>query len=123
MSTTFNSRTLTRYIYLGQRYIIRDKNKDKEFQRRITAGWKEFAKHRDIFKGNIATCLTRQIYNSCVLPATAYGAETWALTTQAKHKLAAAQTKKERSMINITYRDRNTDIWVRKKTKVAYVIE
>ena len=33
-----------------------------------------------------------------------YGAETWALTTQAKNKLAAVQTKMERTMLNITYR-------------------
>ncbi|KAK2186048.1 hypothetical protein NP493_204g02031 [Ridgeia piscesae] len=43
------------YIYLGQRYSTRDKYQDKEIQRRITAGWTAFAKHRDIFKGN--TCL------------------------------------------------------------------
>ncbi|MEG7522739.1 MAG: hypothetical protein M3H12_06515, partial [Chromatiales bacterium] len=40
------------YVYLGQRYSIRDKNQYKEIQRRITAGWAAFAKHRDIFKGN-----------------------------------------------------------------------
>ena len=44
------------YIYLGQRYSTRDKNQDKEIQRIITAGWTTFAKHRDIFKGNIGTC-------------------------------------------------------------------
>ena len=33
-----------------------------------------------------------------------YGAETRALTTQAKNKLAAVQTKMERTMLNITYR-------------------
>ena len=49
--------------------------------------------------------------------------ETWAVTTQAKNKLAAAQTKMERSMLNITYRDRKTNIWVREKTKVTDVIE
>ena len=47
-----------------------------------------------------------------------YGAETWALTIQAKNKLAAAQTKMERSMLRITYRDRTTNIWVREKTKL-----
>ena len=57
------------YIYLGQRYRTRVKEQDKEIQRRITAGWTAFAKHRDIFKGNIGTCLKRQAYNSCVLPA------------------------------------------------------
>ena len=36
-----------------------------------------------------------QVYNSCVLPAMTYGAETWTLTKQAQNKLAAAQTKME----------------------------
>ena len=96
------------YIYLGQRYSTRDKNQDEEIQRRITAGWTAFAKHRDIFKGNIGTCLKRQIYNSCVLPTMTHGAETWTLTTQAKNKLPAAQTKMERNMFNITYWDKKT---------------
>ena len=99
------------------------KSKTKKIQRRITAGWTAFAKNRDIFKGNIATCLKRQVYKSCVLPAMIYGAETWALTINAKNKLAAAQTKMERSMLNITYRDLKKTIWVRKKTKVTDVIE
>ena len=49
-----------------------------------------------------------------------YGAETWTLTKQAQNKLAAAQTKMERSMLNITYnyKDRKTNIWVRERTKV-----
>jgi len=51
------------YIYMEQRYSTRDKNQDKEIQRRITARWTASAKPRDIFKGNIGTCLKRQIYN------------------------------------------------------------
>ena len=47
------------YIYLVQRYSTRDKNQDKEVQRSITTGWTAFAKHRDIFKGNIGTCLNK----------------------------------------------------------------
>ena len=80
-------------------------------------------KHRDIFKGNSGACLKRQVYNSCVLPAMTHGAESWALTTRAKNKLAAAKTKMEKSVLNITYRDRKTNIWVREKTKVTDVIE
>ncbi|KAK2161719.1 hypothetical protein NP493_1564g00004 [Ridgeia piscesae] len=106
------------YIYLGQRYRTRDKNQDKGIQRSTTAGWTAFAKHRDIFTGNIEICLKRSVYNSCVLPAMTYSAETWAMNTQAKNKLAAAQTKMDRSMLNITYRDRKTNIWVREKTIV-----
>ena len=111
------------YIYLGQRYSTRDKKQDKEIQRRITAAWTAFAEHRDIFKCNIATCLKRQFYNSCVLPAMTHGAQTWTFTIQAKNKLATAQTQMERSMLNIAYRDTQTYIWIREKTKVTDVIE
>ena len=64
------------YIYLGQRYSTRGYNQDKQFQRRITTVWTAFAKHCDNFKGNIGTCFKRHVYNSCVLPAMTYGAET-----------------------------------------------
>ena len=49
-------------VWMGQRYSTRDKTEDKEIQRRITVGWTAFAKHRDIFKGNIGTYLKRQVY-------------------------------------------------------------
>ena len=62
-------------VYLGQRYSTGDKNQDKEIQRRTTAGWTAFAKHRDIYKGYIETCLKRQFMGR-LLPAMAYGAET-----------------------------------------------
>ena len=100
-------------------------NHDKETQRRIMAGWAtqpNTAKHRDIFKSNLAICLKRYVCNSCVLPAMTYGAETWTLTKQAQNKLAATQTKMERSMLNITYKDRKTNIWVRERTKVIAII-
>ena len=106
----------TGYVYLGQHYSLKENNQDKEIQRRIMAGWAAYAKHRDIFKSNLAIFLKRQVYNSCVLPAMTYGAETWTLTKQAQNKLAAAQTKMERSMLNITYKDRRTNIWVRERT-------
>ena len=53
------------YVYLGQHYSLKEKNQDKEIQRRIMAGWVAYAKHRDIFKSNLAICLKRQVYNSC----------------------------------------------------------
>ena len=86
------------------------------------AGWAAYAKRQEIFKSNLAICLKRQVYNSCVLPAMTYGAETWTLTKQAQNKLAAAQTKMERSMLNITYKDRRTNIWVRERTKVIDIM-
>ena len=68
------------------------------------------AYHYNIFKSNLSICLKRQVYNSCVLPAMTYGAETWTVIKQAHNKLAAAQTKMERSMLNITCKDRKTNI-------------
>ena len=38
------------------------------------------------------------------------GGETWTLNSQAQKKLAATQTKMERSMLDITHRDRKTRI-------------
>ena len=104
------------YVYLGQASRKRTRTK------RYMAGWAAYAKHRDIFKSNLAICLKRQVYNTRVLPAMPYGAETWTLTKQAQNKLAAAQTKMERSMLNITYKDRKTNIWVRERTKVIDII-
>ena len=86
------------------------------------AGWAAYAKHRDIFKSNIAICLKRHVYNSSVPPAMTYGAETWTPTKQAQNKLAAAQTKMERSMLDITYKYRRTNIWVRERTKLIDII-
>ena len=63
------------YVYLEQYYNIKEKNQDKEIQRRIMTGWAAYAKHRDIFKSNLAICPKRQVYNSCVLPAMTYGAD------------------------------------------------
>ena len=108
------------YVYLGQQYCLKEKNQDKKIQRRIMAGWAAYPKHRYTFKINLSICLKKHVYNSCVLPAVAYGVETSTLTTQAQaqNKLAAAQTKMERSKLNITYKDRKTNIWVRERTKL-----
>ena len=53
------------YLYLGQHYSLIEKNQDKEIQRRIMAGWVAYAKHRDTFKSNLATCLKR---DKCTTP-------------------------------------------------------
>ena len=111
------------YVYLGQHYSLNEKNQDKEIQRRIMAGWAAYAKHQDIFNlSNLAICLKRQVFNYCVLPAMTYGSETWTLTKQAQNKLAATQTKMERSMLNITYKDRKSNIWVRERTLMIVLV-
>ena len=86
------------------------------------ARWTAYAKHQDLFKSIHAIYLNRQVYNSCVLPDTTYGAAKWTLTKQAQNKLSAAQTKMERSMLNTTYMVRKTSIWVRERTKVIDIM-
>ena len=46
-------------VYLEQRYNTRTNKQDKVIQRKIMAGWTAFAKHSNMFKGNIGTCLKR----------------------------------------------------------------
>ena len=62
------------------------------------------------------------MYNSCVLLGMTYVAETWTLTKQERGKPAAAHTTIERSMLNITHKDRNTNICVRERTIVIGII-
>ncbi len=81
------------YVYLEQHYSLREKNQDKEIQRRIMAGWTAYAKHRDILKSNLAICLKRQVFNSCVLPAMTYGAETCTLTNKHRTNLQPHRPK------------------------------
>ena len=44
-------------------------------------------------------------------------------TKREQTKLAVAQTEIERSMLNITYSDRRTNIWVRERAKVTDIIQ
>ena len=66
--------------YSRQHYSLKEKNQDKEIKRRIVAGCATCGKRRDLFNGNIAICLKRQVYNSFVLPLMTYGAQIWSLT-------------------------------------------
>ena len=111
------------YIYMGQSYSTREK---KTKTGRLKTEARLDAQHSPSTatssKSNIGTCLKRQVYNTYVLPAMTYGAETWALT-RTKNKLAAAQTKMKRSMLNTTHQDAKVNFWVREKIKVTDVTE
>ena len=74
MSTTLRSRTLRATSTWDRGTAPETKNQEKEIHRILTAGWTTFAKYRDIFKGNIGTCLKREVFNTSVLPVMLYGA-------------------------------------------------
>ena len=60
---------------------------------------------------------------SCVLPALTYGEDTWIVAYHTQNNLATAQTKMTRRLLNITYQDRKTKIWVGEDTKTTDMIE
>ena len=65
----------------------------------------------------------RKLFDSCVLPALLYGAETWVFTDTQLKRLAVAQRRMERRMINVTLLDRVSNERLRQITKVKDVVE
>ncbi|PIK43526.1 endonuclease-reverse transcriptase [Apostichopus japonicus] len=67
-------------------------------------------------------CIKRRIYNQCVIPTMAYGAETWTTTKQLEQKLLVPQRAMESRMRNITIRDKVKNSKIRKQTQVKDII-
>ncbi|KAK2164314.1 hypothetical protein NP493_1421g01026 [Ridgeia piscesae] len=91
MLTTFRTRKLKYTTACDRDTAPETKNQDKKNQRRITAAWKAYAKHRGIFKGNIGTCLKRKSTTH---------AQLWQCHTARKHEQSPAKQKQARSRIN-----------------------
>ena len=110
------------FVYLGQRVSM--VKADSDVTRRIQAGWASFNRFKDFFtRRSISMKWKRRLYNTCVLPALVYGAETWAITKASYERLRKAQRRMERRMVGITLRDRKTNEWLRGVTKVKDVVE
>ena len=102
---------VTEYKYLG-RLITSGNELSKEIGERVTSGWRRFGDYSHFLRDKkIPTCLKRKIMDTVILPAMTYGAETWTLTKHLERKLAVAQRSMQRSLLNITRRDkiRNRD--------------
>ena len=112
-----------KYSYLG-RLLTPENEIAKEIDQRITAGWRRFGQYSTFLKDQkIPMCLKRKIMNIVILPTMTYGAETWLLMKHQKEKLAVAQRSMERSMLNITWKDKIRNEVVRSKTQVKDIIE
>ena len=89
----------------------------------FTSGWRRFGKYSHFWKDRkIPICLKRKIMDTVILPAMTYCAETWTLTKH-QEKLAVAQRRMERLLLNITKRDKIWNEIIRSKTGVKDVIE
>ena len=58
--------------------LLENKNKN-EIRTRIKTGWQAFRRYSIIMKVTLPICLTRKIFNQCILPAMTYRSETWRL--------------------------------------------
>jgi len=74
-------------------------------------------------KCTLPTNLQIKVTKECILPAMTYGADTWTLTTQMENTFSAAQHNMERNVLDITYKHRETNKWVRDQTKVMDIME
>ncbi|MEE4247402.1 MAG: reverse transcriptase domain-containing protein [Kangiellaceae bacterium] len=111
------------YKYLG-RLLTPGNEMAKEINQRITSGWRRFGQYSTFLKDQkMPICLKKKIMDSVILPAMTYGAETWSLTKHQREKLAVAQRSMERSMLNITLKDRIRKEVIRSKTQLTDITE
>ena len=97
---------VTNYKYLGQTIAMEDRTK-QEVSIRIKAGWSVFGNCRDIFLDrHLPISLKRKVFNHCVLPAMAYGCQTWSFTKALVKKLETSQQATERTMLHAKLKDR-----------------
>ena len=58
--------------------------------------------------------LKRKVFNQCILPVMTYGCETCAIARRHELKSILVQRVMERTMLDITRRDKKRNDWVRK---------
>ncbi|MGH0178354.1 UNVERIFIED_CONTAM: hypothetical protein FKN15_077394 [Acipenser sinensis] len=111
------------YIYLGQELTMEHKN-SRELARRRKAAWISYASIAEVVN-NMGNNTTRraELFNSTVLPAMLYGAETWSLTVADRLKLAVTEQAIERRMVGIKRTDRISNEQMRQMTKVKDAVE
>ena len=111
------------YKYLGSQIEING-GSQKEIDTRIRTGW-GLLKNTHIFLKikDIPMKYKTEVYNKCILTAMTYGAETWTLTSELERRLRSTQRAMERSILNISLRERIRHTEIRKKTKVKDIIK
>lgn len=87
-------------IYLGQNISLKNRY-GKEVKRRIKIGWAKFWSLKRIFKSTLKPEMKSKVFNACIVPAVAYGSQTWAMKEEDKNKIQTMQNKMEKSMLEI----------------------
>ncbi len=110
------------YKYLGQNLKMKD-GTHEEVLKRVKASWSCFGRHKEVLcDKKIPITWRRKIFDQCVLPTMAYGAETWTTTKALENKLRTTQRAMERAMLHISIRDKVRCEDIRKRTGVKDII-
>ena len=118
-----NLELVSSYKYLGHELRIGRDNQTCEINRRIGLAWAGFGKLQYVFKAHIPVCLKRKVYEQCVLPILTYGAETLTLTKKTVNKIRIAQRKMERSLLDVSLKDKIRNTVLRERTKLTDAVE
>ena len=124
MSTTLRSRTLKATSTWDRDTASETKTKTRRFKEESRPDGQHSLSTATSSRLTSEHAWRDKIYNSCVFPANDIRRGNMGPHHPCKkYKLAATQTNMKRSISNITFRDRKTNIWVREKTKVTDMIE
>ncbi|KAJ1356190.1 hypothetical protein KIN20_013858 [Parelaphostrongylus tenuis] len=101
---TLNGTTISEcssYVYLG-REINMMNDLAPELSRRKRAAWGTFKSIEDVVKRTKNIRLRAHLFDSTVIPALTYAAETWSLRKQDERSLAVIERAVERSMLGVS---------------------
>ncbi|RXN01217.1 hypothetical protein EOD39_7555 [Acipenser ruthenus] len=103
--------------YLGQELTAGHKN-SRELARRQRAAWVGCASIAEVVTNTADATLRAHMFNSTVLPAMLYGAETWSLTAADRQKLTVTERALKRRMVGVKKTDHVSNELLRKTSKV-----
>lgn len=77
-----------------------------------------FSGRSNVLKNNKIPITPRtRLFQQCDLPVLTYGAQTWTITMLSMENLSITQRAMERQILNITWRNRTKNGWIRNVTK------
>ena len=82
----------------------------------------EHSIQHSIEQSSMPFCLTRKLFDQCVLPVLTYGCETWTLNSKSIQKLNTTQWSMERKMLHITWYDKKQNTWIRNQIWVCGIM-
>ena len=107
---------VSEFCYLGS-VIAGDGSCDKDIRTRLGKANSTFGRLLNIWKNkSLAIKIKIQLYEALVMSTLLYGAETWSMTVANMKRLEAAHHRWQRKILGIVWRDKITNLEVRRRT-------